>query len=344
MALIKCPGCGNMISDKAIKCPKCGMPVTKYEEKPQHNHIANEAPVFSEREGSSNKWLYGIIALLLAAIAGCGYWWYSQNHSVEHLLASSETDSHQNEGTEGGAINDSGEISAKQVFQANGVSFTMIGVQGGTFRMGCSKREDSNADSDESPTHSVTLDSYYIGETEVTQELWEAVMDYNPSEFQYDNQLPVEFVSWEDCKEFIRRLNNITQKEFRFPSEAEWEYAARGGHRAISATYAGSNSISAVGWYKGNSNGITHPVKSKSPNTLGIYDMSGNLWEWCQDWQGPYSSSAANNPTGPDYGSSKILRGGAWNGGPKNCRLSNRDGRTTDYASNRLGLRLALTE
>lgn len=173
---------------------------------------------------------------------------------------------------------------------------------------------------------------------------WEAVMDYNPSEFQYDNQLPVEFVSWEDCKEFIRRLNNITQKKFRFPTEAEWEYAARGGHRAISATYAGSNSISAVGWYKGNSNGITHPVKSKSPNTLGIYDMSGNLWEWCQDWQGPYSSSAVNNPTGPDYGSSKILRGGAWNGGPKNCRLSNRDGRTTDYASNRLGLRLALTE
>ena len=113
MALIKCPGCGNMISDKAIKCPKCGMPVTKYEVKPQHNHIANEAPVFSEREGSSNMWLYGIIALLLVAIAGCGYWWYRQNHSVEHLLASSETDSHQNEGTGEGAMNDSGEISAQ---------------------------------------------------------------------------------------------------------------------------------------------------------------------------------------------------------------------------------------
>ena len=226
MALIKCPGCGNMISEKAIKCPKCGMPVTKYEVKPQHNHIANEAPVFSERGGSSNMWLYGIIALLLVAIAGCGYWWYSQNNSVEHLLASSETDSHQNEGSEGGAINDSGEISAKQVFQANGVSFTMIGVQGGTFRMGCSKREDSNADSNESPTHPVTLDSYYIGETEVTQELWEAVMDYNPSEFQYDNQLPVEFVSWDDCKEFIRRLNNITQKEFRFPELTDEELAA----------------------------------------------------------------------------------------------------------------------
>ena len=235
-------------------------------------------------------------------------------------------------------------IVSKQVFTANGVSFTMIGVKGGTFSMGCSKSEDSYADPDESPTHLVTLDSYYIGETEVTQELWEAVMDDNPSEFQYDILLPIEFVSWEDCDRFIRRLNNITQKTFRFPTEAEWEYAARGGHKSIPTTFAGSNNISAVGWFNSNSGGMTHPVKSKSPNSLGLYDMSGNLWEWCQDWMGSYSSEPSRNPKGPYSGSSKVLRGGAWNGGPKNCRLSNRDGRTTDYASNRLGLRLALSK
>ena len=316
------------------------------EEMPQHDHSSNDAPVFREKEDSNNKWLYGIIALLLATIAGGGYWWYSQNHSVDSEMASSETNNYQNDEVNESAVSNNGaaekDIAAKQVFNANGVSFAMIGVQGGTFRMGCSKSDDSNADSDESPTHLVTLSPYYLGETEVTQELWEAVMDYNPSEFQYDNQLPVEFVSWDECEEFIQRLNNITQKKFRFPTEAEWEYAARGGHKAISSTYAGSNNISAVGWYNANSNEMTHPVKSKSPNTLGLYDMSGNLWEWCQDWQGPYSSEAAHNPQGPYSGSCKILRGGAWNGGPKNCRLSNRDGRTTDYASNRLGLRLAL--
>ena len=231
-------------------------------------------------------------------------------------------------------------IKPKQIFSANGVSFTMIGVQGGTFRMG---NTDPDADSDERPSHMVTLDDYYIGETEVTQELWEAVMGYNPSEFQYNNQLPVEFISWDDCRSFIRELNNITGKEFRIPTEAEWEYAARGGQDNQRTTFAGNNSIASVGWYKENSGETTHPVKMKAPNSLGIYDMSGNLWEWCQDWYGPYSSNNANNPTGPFSGTNKVLRGGAWNGGPKNCRLSNRDGRTTDYASNRLGLRLALS-
>lgn len=227
-----------------------------------------------------------------------------------------------------------------QTYYAHGVSFKMIGVQGGSFRMGST---DSDADSDERPTHMVTLNSYYIGETEVTQELWEAVMNYNPSEFQYSSQLPVEFVSWDDCRDFIRELNSITGKEFRFPSEAEWEYAARGGHQPSSTKFSGSNSIAAVGWYNSNSEETTHPVKMKKPNSLGIYDMSGNLWEWCQDWYGPYSSNNANNPSGPFSGSNKVLKGGAWNGGPKNCRLTNRDGRTTDYASNRLGLRLALS-
>ena len=151
-----------------------------------------------------------------------------------------------------------GIIEPEQTYYANGVSFTMIGVQGGTFQMGSTAPD---ADSDERPTHTVTLDGYYIGETEVTQELWEAVMNYNPSEFQYNDQLPVEFVSWDDCRNFIRELNNITNKKFRFPTEAEWEYAARGGHRPRSTSFAGNNNIAAVGWYISNSGETTHPVK-----------------------------------------------------------------------------------
>jgi formylglycine-generating enzyme required for sulfatase activity len=285
----------------------------------------------------------GVAVVLAIACVIVGILIYKSQNDNGEIGGTSMTQ--ENSSMEGTSIAERGGSSgthtpSRKTYTANGVSFTMIGVQGGTFEMG---GRGGQTDSDEYPLHHVTLHDYYIGETEVTQELWEAVMGYNPSEFQFSGQHPVEFVSWDDCEQFIKKLNNITGESFRIPTEAEWEYAARGGQNYTTTTYAGSNSIGSVGWYASNSGSTTHAVKQKSPNSLGLYDMSGNLWEWCSDWYGAYSSNDVTNPQGPQYGSTKALRGGAWNGGPKNCRLTNRDGRTVDYASNRLGLRLALS-
>ena len=205
---------------------------------------------------------------------------------------------------------------------ANGVYFTMKHVQGGTFQMGSN---DSEADSDEQPVHSVTVSSFYMAETEVTQALWKAVMgsNNNPSYWKGDN-LPVEEVSWNDCQEFIRKLNQLTGKNFRLPTEAEWEFAARGGNKTNGYKYAGSNAIGNVAWYDGNSNQQTHPVETNLPNELGLFDMSGNVWEWCQDWYGDYSSGSQTNPQGPSSGSSRVLRGGSWGDRARSCRVSYR--------------------
>lgn len=218
------------------------------------------------------------------------------------------------------------------------VVFKMIKVDGGTFSMGATSEQGSDADSDEKPVHSVTLSDYYIGETEVTQELWEAVMGSNPSYFSGD-QKPVEYVSWDDCKEFITKLNNLTGKDFRLPTEAEWEYAARGGNKSKGYKYSGSNTISDVAWYGDNSSETTHNVKTKSPNELGIYDMTGNVREWCEDWYGDYSSGSQTNPTGPSSGSSRVDRGG-WNGSASNCRVSRRFGNSPGYRYNHYGFRV----
>lgn len=231
--------------------------------------------------------------------------------------------------------------SATQTFTANGVIFKMVRVEGGTFTMGATSEQGSDADSDESPAHRVTLSSYYIGETEVTQALWEAVMGNNPSNWK-GASLPVENVSWEDCQNFIRELNRMTGKSFRLPTEAEWEFAARGGNKSQGCKHSGSNAIDKVAWYDGNSGGKTHEVRTKSPNELGIYDMSGNVWEWCQDWKGSYSSSAQTNPTGPSSGSIRVLRGGSWNSLARSCRVSFRYSNAPGSRVNRLGLRLAL--
>ena len=226
-------------------------------------------------------------------------------------------------------------------FEANGVSFTMIPVEGGTFTMGATS-EMKNPDDDEQPTHPVTLSSYYIGETEVTQALWKAVMGSNPSRFKGDN-LPVECVSWDDCQEFIRKLNSLTSQNFRLPTEAEWEFACRGGNNSRGYKYSGSNNLGSVAWYDGNSGNKTHPVGTKAPNELGIYDMSGNVWEWCADWYGDYSSGAQTNPTGPYGGSNRVYRGGSWNYDVGRCRSSNRDFYYPWIRDIILGLRLALS-
>ena len=210
----------------------------------------------------------------------------------------------------------------------------MIAVKGGTFQMG--------NDDGYNAVHQVTLSDYYIGETEVTQELWSAVMGSNPSNFTGDMQHPVERVSWDDCQTFISRLNELTGETFRLPTEAQWEYAARGGNQEQGRLYSGSDAIDDVAWYKSNSSSTTNPVKTKAPNELGIYDMSGNVYEWCSDWKGSYSSAAQTDPTGPATGSARVIRGGGWGNIAKGCRVASRCcGGTPSYSFSDLGLRLA---
>ncbi len=233
-----------------------------------------------------------------------------------------------------------------QSFTVNGVSFKMIPVEGGTFTMGATSEQGSDAYDDETPTHSVTLSDYYIGEFEVTQKLWEAVMGSNPSYFNGDN-LPVEDVSWNDCQEFINELNRLCVgqlkgKTFSLPTEAQREYAARGGNRSRGYKYSGSNSISEVAWYYDNSGSKTHTVGTKSPNELGIYDMSGNVWEWCQDWYGSYGSGSQTNPMGPSFGADRVNRGGCWYSRAGRCRISDRGYGAPSYRSIYLGFRVVL--
>ena len=213
----------------------------------------------------------------------------------------------------------------------------MVYVSGGTFIMG---GDDS---SDQMPTHSVTLSSYYICKYEVTQALWRAVMGSNPSNFK-GNNLPVENVSWYDCQTFIKRLNSYTGRDFRLPTEAEWEFAARGGNYSRHYKYSGSNNLDDVAWYIDNSNKRPHPVGTKQPNELGLYDMSGNVGEWCSDWDGSYSSYSQTNPTGPNSGSFRVHRGGFWRYNARYCRTPERNSKTPDYCVNYLGLRLVLSQ
>ena len=215
----------------------------------------------------------------------------------------------------------------------------MVAVEGGTFTMGATSEQGSDAFSNEKPTHSVTLSSYYIGQTEVTQKLWQAVMGSNPSNFKGDLR-PVEKVSWNDCQEFVDRLNSLTGERFKLPTEAQWEYAARGGRKSSGYKYAGSNDLGSVAWYSGNSGSQTHNVATKQPNELGIYDMSGNVEEWCRDRNGKYSSDSQQNPSGSNSGILRVYRGGNWHV-PK-CRVSERSGSAPAERFGDRGLRLAL--
>jgi formylglycine-generating enzyme required for sulfatase activity len=219
----------------------------------------------------------------------------------------------------------------------------MVYVEGGTFMMGATSEQGSDVYSDEKPVHYVTLSNYYIGKYEVTQAEWQAVMGSNPSRFKGDNK-PVENVSWNDCQTFISKLNAKTGLKFRLPTEAEWEYAARGGNKSKGYKYSGSNNVDEVAWYTSNSGSTTHAAGTKQSNELGLYDMSGNVWEWCSDWLGSYSSSSQTNPTGANSGSSRVLRGGSWYFNARFCRSSRRDYYDPDGRFINGGLRLALSE
>mgnify|MGYP003276948403 FL=1 len=270
----------------------------------------------------------------LTAVVGIGH------HSVSAMRGGDIVDVRDLDITSAGAPLTMAFRDFNHTFTVNGVQFTMVEVGGGTFTMGATSEQGSDAWDEEKPAHEVTLSDYYIGQTEVTQALWEAVMGSNPSDSKGDN-LPVERVSWDDCQVFIQKLNQLTGKQFRLPTEAEWEYAARGGRKSRGYKYAGGNNIDSVAWCDGNSGNETHPVATKQANELGIYDMSGNVLEWCSDWCGDYTSSSQSDPQGSSSGSFRVIRGGCYYNFARNCRVSYRISNTLDYRSGYLGLRLS---
>ncbi|WP_052324551.1 SUMF1/EgtB/PvdO family nonheme iron enzyme [Haliscomenobacter hydrossis] len=222
--------------------------------------------------------------------------------------------------------------------------YGLVLVKGGTFTMGCTSEQGSDCYDWEKPAHQVRVNDFHIGKYEVTQAQWRKVMGSDPPNLNFKgcDQCPVERVSWEDIQEFLRKLNAQTGKKYRLPTEAEWEYAARGGNQNNSYKYAGSNTLSEVAWFTDNSDSKTHPVGTKKANELGLYDMSGNVWEWCQDWYGGYSSNIQTNPTGAGSGFNRVFRGGGWSYGARNCRVSDRGNYTPTDRFYNLGFRLAL--
>jgi formylglycine-generating enzyme required for sulfatase activity len=257
-------------------------------------------------------------------------------------------------------------VAVTAVFEKAPVSIEMVSVAGGTFTMGCtSEQGDACWNDDEIPSHSVTLSGYYIGKYEVTQGLWKAVMGSLPDPsrllptftwgYGLGDNYPIYVVSWNDAQTFIKTLNNKSGKTYRLPTEAEWEFAARGGNSSRGYKYSGSDTLENVAWYRentgtsGSANYGTRPVGTKSPNELGIYDMSGNVSEWVNDEFDAYSSNAQTNPTGPLNGYGNVFRGGGWSDispsryGKDHYRVSARD-RADFRLSSDLGFRLALSE
>lgn len=246
------------------------------------------------------------------------------------------------------------EMPIDKTITVKGVSFVMKCVEGGTFQMGS-----NDGDSDEKPVHSATLGRFYIGQTEVTQALWNAVMGATIRQqrdkaysrdisykdiFGNGKNYPMCYISWDDCQEFITKLNQLTGQKFRMPTEAEWEFAARGGNKSGEYEFSGSNKLDDVAWYYENIQNIAHPVATKQPNELGLYDMSGSVSEWCHDWYGDYPSSSVYNPTGPSSGLFHVIRGGSWcwYNHSKDCRVANRSNSMSRHHD--VGLRLAMSE
>ena len=225
---------------------------------------------------------------------------------------------------------------------ASGLNMKMIWVEGGEFTMGCTNEQGNDCVSNEMNVRRVTLDGFYIGMLEVTQAQWEKIMDTNPSYWNGDD-LPVERVSWEEADEFCRRLSRLTNKTYTLPTEAQWEYAARGGQNNDGTKYSGSNMLNAVGWYDGNSNARTHNCGTKQANSLGIYDMSGNVCEWCKDWYAySYMTYVTTNPTGPSSGSDRVFRGGCWYCSARDCRVSQRAYNSPSHSTYYIGFRVVL--
>ena len=222
-----------------------------------------------------------------------------------------------------------------------GFDIEMVAVDGGSFNMGSNE-----GDADEKPIHTVTVSSFKIGKYEITQAQWKAVMKTNPSYRSGCSTCPVETVSFTEIQDFIEELNYKTGKKYRLPTEAEWEFAARGGNNSNNYSYSGSSTLSKVAWAKENSESKTHPVGELRPNELGLYDMAGNVWEWCSDWYGEdyYSNSPSNNPKGPVSGINRVLRGGSGTDSATYCRVARRDNFDPAYRHILTGFRVVLSQ
>lgn len=241
-------------------------------------------------------------------------------------------------------------ISDEQKTVVRNLVANMVSVSGGTFRMGAQNSDpqsdnyDTEARDDESPVHEVTLSNYYIGKFEITQREWRTIMGDEldwPEQYGRGDDFPAYNVSRTEALRFVERLSAMTRLPFRLPTEAQWEYAARGGNRSLHLRYSGSNDVDEVAWHKGNANGSLHPVGGKLPNELGLHDMSGSLWEWCLDTYGPYPSTPQTDPLA-DSGSPFVLRGGAWTYFPTYCRVTCRDSFSGNDASVSVGFRVAM--
>ena len=318
---MKCPKCKSEIPNDSVFCEQCGAKVEK-----------------------KSKWKWWVaVAILLLVIFDLSLLFVLKPESA----SGTETDNTSMET----AVS---ENKTDQTFTVGDVTFKMIFVKGGTFRMG----SDSGGD-DERPVHNVTVSDFYMGEFEVTQALWQEVMGTTVYQ-QRDkadpswpmrgvgSDYPMYYVNYAEAEEFCGRLNQRLRSQlpegysFALPTEAEWEYAARGGNKTSAYTYSGSNDLSEVAWYDDNSNSATHAAGSKRANELGLYDMSGNVWEWCADWYGSYSSSSQTDPRGPSSGSYRVLRGGSWGRDASYCRVANRNRDSPSYRYYYGGFRLAI--
>ena len=282
--------------------------------------------------------LLGVVLVVLAIVLFKGKDDSTKNADNLSIPDDIETDTNPTTDSETGATESS--LPSRETITVKGVSFDMIKVERGTFLMGAQNRDsviahfDKDAEIFEGPVHEETIRTFYIGETEVTQELWQAVMGWNYSQFK-GSQKPVENVSWNNCQTFIDSLNSCTGRKFRLPTEAEWEYAARGGNQSKDYKYSGSNTLKDVAWYNANSSSTTHPVKKKAPNELGLYDMSGNVWEWTSSyWRNDYNASEDRSRC--------VMRGDCWMGNEKGMRVTYRHRSVPGSRFEYFGLRLAL--
>lgn len=300
---------------------------------PQPYPYAPQQPVSQSTQSNNQSWMkWAVIVLGICVLTGLGIILYN-------LGSGSDVSENEGASTESQVQTKYGPCD--EVIDVNGVQFGMINIAGGTYMMGAVNDIPAQGDDNEYPVHKVTLSDFKLGQTEVTQELWDAVMGSNPSK-NVDAEHPVENVRWADCKTFISKLNSLTGKHFRLPTEAELEYVARGGINQEYTIYSGSNAIDEVAWYNGNCGGHAR-VASKKANTLGLFDVTGNVWEWCHDYyKASYPSDEQIDPQGPSSGDAHVMRGGSWNDPASNCRVTNRRYNNTGFKSGFTGLRLAM--
>lgn len=301
-----------------------------------------ESPTPSPSPKPNRKWIYIVVVVVVAVLVGLAL---SRNHNsdtdeIDPLEEDAVPEEYGEYEEAAHPVRMDGNTIVCTV-DGTEYRYRMVYVGGGTYTMGCTSEQGSDCYGDEKPAHSVTVSGFYMGQTEVTQALWKAVMGSEPtynggwtSKYGKGNNYPAYRVSYEDIKTFISKLNSLTGKTFRLPTEEEWEYAARGGNSSRGYKYSGSDNIGSVAWYDGNSGSKTHPVAQKQANELGLYDMSGNVWEWCSSlWCSDYNSARS--------GSYRVYRGGSWIYSARYCRVSYRDSYDPSNRNFNLGLRLA---